>query len=263
MTAPAPSLLEVQRALLACVAGDGCGAPLSQMIDDVDPAACLAIYRNTSLSTLTTALSLTYPAVRKLVGEKFFEGAARVFIREQRATSAWLDEYGRQFGAFLATFSPACSLPYLPNVAELEWSVSRALHAPEAPGIDLDRMARLSPSESERLCLVAHPALSLIRGDFPADTIWHVVLQDEAGLGSIQLEQGPVFLLIERHDSNVRVQRLSEPAWRFTAALCAGTPLAAALQQHSDAAADLLIGEHLAAGRFIDFELCQNSNASH
>jgi hypothetical protein len=72
-----------------------------------------------------------------------------------------------------------------------------------------------------------------------------------------------VFLLIERHDSNVRVQRLSEPAWRFTAALCAGTPLSAALQQHSDAAADLLIGEHLAAGRFIDFELCQNSNASH
>ncbi len=59
MSARAPSLLEVQRALLASVAGDGCEAPLSQMIDDVDPAACLAIYRNTSLSTLATALSLT------------------------------------------------------------------------------------------------------------------------------------------------------------------------------------------------------------
>ena len=257
MDTAGPSLLEVQRALLASLARGEHEAAVSQIVaDGIDPAGLLAIYRNTSIATLVTALRLTYPAVRKLVGEEFFEGAARIFIGEQPAAGAWLDEYGDSFGGFLRTFPPAASLSYLPDVAELEWAVSRALHAPEAAPVDMHRLARLSAAQSGRLRLVAHPALSLVRADGPADAIWRAVLEDDdAALASIDVAQGPVFLLVERHDSSVRMQRLDETAWRFTAVLCDGAPLSNALRANPDCAADALLAEHLAAGRFVDFEL--------
>ncbi len=257
MNTTAPSLLEVQRALLASVAVGQDEAAATQIIaDGIEPAARLAIYRHTSISTLVTALGLTYPAVRKLVGDEFFEGAARVFIDEQRATSAWLDEYGRTFGSFLAAFPAAASLPYFSDVAELEWCVSRALHAPEASALDLTRLAALSAAESARLRFAAHPALGLVRADSPADAIWHAVLEDdEAALRSIALKEGPVFLLIERRESSVQLQRLSEAAWCFTKALCDGCPLSEALREDPDDGAEALLAEHLAAGRFVDFDL--------
>jgi hypothetical protein len=260
----APSLLELQRAFCASLAGDGQAAIEPQpaafqfLADGADAAARLSIYRNTSVSTLTAALRLNYPAVHKLVGDEFFEGTARIFIGKHRARSACLDDYGQGFGAFLAQFPPASSLPYLPDVAELEWAVSRALHAPEAAALDLERLSSLATDASASLRLLAHPALSLVGTDAPADAIWHAVLEgDDAAMGAIDLSDRPVYLLVERRDSSVCMQRLSKAAWRFTAALCDGASLSAALAANRDCEADRVLAEHLAAGRFRGFELCE------
>ena len=61
--------------------------------------------------------------------------------------------------------------------------------------------------------------------------------------------------MIERRDSSVRIQRLSESTWRFAKALSDGATLSEAMRDNPDCGADALLGEHLAAGRFVDFEL--------
>jgi hypothetical protein len=260
MSSAAPSLLEVERALRASLAGhEDEAAALHVVGDDIGAAERLSIYRNTSVATLVTALRLTFPAVCKLVGDEFFEGAARAFIAGHPARSAWLDEYGQGFESFIAQFAAASPLPYLADVAALEWSVSRALHAPEAAPIDPARLASLSEDDCRALCLVPHPALALVRTDSPADVIWRAVLEgDDATLGSVDPTQGPVHLLVERREgpegTSVRVQRLDAPGWRLTAALCAGRPLSQALEDNTDAAVETVLAEHFARGRFIDFE---------
>ena len=266
MDSASPSLLEVQRALRASLADGGHEAAASLVLADAPEAAArLSIYRNTAAGTLTGALRLTFPAVLKLVGEEFFEGAARAFVDRHPAQGAWLDDYGARFVSFIAQFPAASSVPYLPDVAALEWAVSQALHAPDVPAMDPARLAALSEPQSERLRLVPHPALSLVRAGSPADAIWNAVLDDDAAaLASINLTDAPVHLLIERRAqtsgeqlvTTVQVQRLSEPAWRLTAALCAGRALGPALQENADADAGRLLAELLATGRFIDFTLC-------
>ena len=146
MEASSPSLLDVQRALRASLADGRQGVASYVLADGLDAAARLSIYRETATGTLVGALRLTFPAVRKLVGEEFFEGAARAFIDQQPARSAWLDEYGAGFASFIARFPPAAIVRYLPDVAELEWAVSRALHAPEAVAIDPARLGILGGS---------------------------------------------------------------------------------------------------------------------
>ena len=255
METAAPSLLELQRAMCASlVAHDDRGISAHVVDAGMSPAERLDVYRNTFASVLTTALRLSYPAVHRLVGAEFFEGAARIFIEAHPPRSACLDDYGERLADFLSDFEPATSLAYLPDVARLEWAVNRALHAPDVEPLDPRRLAALADAERARVSFVPHPSVSLVRADHPADLIWRAVLEkDDAALSAIYPSAGPVWLLVERLPTGVEVRRMSESAWRFTSALCDGKALAAALDEAPDLDAPALLAEHLAVGRFIDF----------
>jgi uncharacterized protein len=249
--ARAPTLLDVQQAMRSRLF-DGCAEAPER----------LSIYRNTCRSVLVNALRLSFPAVQQLVGEEFFEGAAQRFMDEQPSGvpgSAWLNEYGAEFPAFLASFAPAAAVPYLADVAQLEWAVNKALHAPEAKPLDAARLADLAEACPEAdLRLVPHGSITLLSLGFAADAIWRAVLdRDDAALAAIDLAEGPVCLLVERGADGVRVRRLPRSAWRFTARLCAGSPLRAVLDEEPAESelresAAALLAEHLLAGRFID-----------
>jgi hypothetical protein len=244
-----PALLELQQAMRAQLSGD---APPP----DDDTALRLAIYRHTGSSTLVNALRLSFPAVQRLVGAEFFEGAAREFIRHHPPTSAYLNDYGASFAAYLRSFAPASALAYLADVAQLEWAVNRALHAADVPSLQLARLAALDESALSRVSFTAHPALSLLRLQFPADAIWRAVLnQDAAAMAAIDLSAGPVHLLIERDAGGVQVRHLNAARWQFSAGVCAGTPLHSLLEDGPDADISAWLAEHLSLGRFIDFEL--------
>src|SRR5260370_23822662 len=108
--------------------GDEGDAAAYVRVGGVSAADRLSIYRNTLYGTLTNALRLSYPAVHRLVGAEFFEASAQKFIEDEPPRGAYLDDYGAGFPDFLARFPAAASVPYLPDVARLEWAVSRALH---------------------------------------------------------------------------------------------------------------------------------------
>ena len=270
MATASPSLLEVQRLFLNDIGGGRLGDALAPHVvgDGLEPALRVSIYRDTSIKTRVNALRLTFPAVCELVGEEFFEGATRAYIDQELPRSAWLDEYGAGFVSFIGRFDPAASVPYLSDVAALEWAVSRALHAPEARAIDPRQLAPALGSVCGSLRLVAHPAIGLVRTQSPADAIWHAVLAgDDASLAAIDLSDRPVHLLVERQVRNpgeagatVQVQRLGQAAWLLTRALCGGRSLGQALEEvdGADACARTLLAEHLAAGRFVAFTLNQS-----
>ena len=218
--------------------------------------ARLAIHRNTALGTLVSALALSFPAVRAIVGADFFEAAAHGFVVTHLPTRACLNDYGRDFACFLAQFPAAAALTYLADVARLEWAVNRALHAPEATPLALDALAALDPARMPGVSFVAHPALTVLRLETPADAIWRAVLdQDETAMAALNITTGPVWLLIERSVSGVQVRRLSAGSGPLTERLCAGEPLQRTLDalDGSDAPAaafEAVLAEHLAAGRF-------------
>jgi hypothetical protein len=252
-----PTLLELQNAVgRAIVAREDDQAAAHIIADRLAPGARLNIYRNTFIGALTTALRLAYPAIYRLVGAEFFEGAAQIFVSEQPPRSAYLDEYGAEFADFLARFPPAASFSYLPGVARLEWAVNRALHAVDTEALEVTRLTAVDAVDHGRIRFTPHPAVSLIRADSPVDTIWRAVLeQDNAALAAIDLAAGPVWLIVQRQGAEVEVQRMSKAAWRFTAELYAGQPLQAALEMQLEIDAPALLAEHLSAGRFVDFAL--------
>ena len=263
MEPAAPTLLELQRSVRrSLVEHDDREVSPHVIADGMSPTERLDVYRNTCASVLTTALRLSFPAVHRLVGAEFFEGAVRVFIEGHPPKGACLDEYGAEFPGFVADFAPAASLPYLPDVARLEWAVNRALHAPDVNGLDARRLAKLDEADRARVCFTPHPSVGLICAEYSADIIWRSVLeQDDAALAGIDLSAGPVWLLVQRLETGVDVRRMSDAAWRFTVQLCAGRPLHVALEDAREFDAPALLADHLASGRFIGFRLADTSNA--
>jgi hypothetical protein len=254
-----PSLHEVQHAIRqSLVERDDNAAGGYVVSDGLAPEQRLSVYRNTFVSSLTNALRLSYPAVHRLVGAEFFEGAAQIFVHERPPRSAYLDEYGGELPEFLADFPPAASLVYLSDVARLEWAVNRALHAPDVAPLDVTRLAGVEQTDHDRVRFVPHPSVSLVHTNYPVDTIWRAVIaQDDAALGAIDLADAPVWLLVQRLATGIDVKRLSESAWRFTEALCEGRSLQAAVDVASDLDVSTLLAEHLTAERFIAFSLTE------
>ena len=152
----------------------------------------------------------------------------------------------------------AASVPYLSDVARLEWAVSCALHAPDATPLDVAALREVAESDHDRVRFVPHPSVRMIRADFPVDTIWRAVFdQDDAALRAIDLDDAPVWMLVHRLPTGIDVQRLNEAAWRCTSALCAGRPLEEAIEDALAIDVPTLLAEHLAAGRFIAFNITE------
>jgi hypothetical protein len=250
-----PTLLELQRAMRTSLVERDDRAAAAMLADGV-AAARLNIYRNTFIMGATRALRLSYPAVQRLVGADFFEGAASEYIAQAPPRAGSLDDYGASFPQFLRQFGPARSLAYLADVACLEWAVSRAIHARDVEPLDLSHLSDLSSEQQAQVVFVAHPAVTLLSANHPVDDIWRGVLGgNDAALAAVDLDAGPVHLLVERRATGVEVTRLDEAAWCFAGALCDGQPIAMACAAAPGVDAAALLAEHLAAGRFIGFHL--------
>jgi hypothetical protein len=256
-----PTLLELQNALRRSLVDRDDGAAAAMLAAHVAPNR-LDIYRNTFVGSLTAALRLSYPAVHRLVGDDFFAATAGAFMAESPPCSAYLDDYGAEFPEFLLRFPPAAGLPYLPQVARLEWAVSRAIHAPDVESLEPMRLTALAPEAQSRVCFMPHPSVGLVCADYPVDAIWRAVLSgDESALATLDLDTGPVHLLVQRLSGGVEVLQLDESPWRFAADLCNGTPLQAALDAARDIDPTALLAEHLVARRFIGFTLALHAGA--
>ena len=129
-------------------------------------ARFLAVYRNNVVVSLVDALAQTFPVTHQLVGEAFFRALAQVFVRAHPPRTRVLSHYGDGLPGFVARFPPAAGLPYLADVARVEWALHCAATWPDAT-IDTASFARLSTEDPAGLSLALAPRTTLIESDFP------------------------------------------------------------------------------------------------
>ncbi|SAL06731.1 hypothetical protein AWB81_07736 [Caballeronia arationis] len=254
MNPPAPTLRELQRTMQRSLL-EGVDEEASAWIvaDGLNTGARLGIYRNTFASVLGIALRLAFPAVQQLVGPDFFEGVASLFVAQAPPRNAWLDEYGAEFPDFLKRLPQAASVPYLADVARLEWQVNLVLHAPDTPPLDIARLAALSDAELAQLSFQSHPAVRLLRCEFPTDVIWRAVLErDDRAMAAVDVAEDPVWLLVHRTQNGIEVMRLGECEWHFAAALFSGKSFFAALEDAPCDDAHTVLATSLAHGCLAD-----------
>lgn len=252
-----PTLLETQQAMRRALL-EGGPPPAGIIAGACGEEARIAIYRNNLRGTLTGALRLSYPAVRRLVGEDFFAGLAARFIAAEPPRNPDLYAYGAALPAFIESFEAARDLPYLADVARLEWAVNQALHAPLTAPLDPARLATVPAEAQGAIRFHAHPSLSTVVVRYPAEAIWQAVLTEDeaaraAALGAVDLGAGGARLAVSRGAAGLRIQPLLAAQHDLLAALMAGEPLSDALERAPEAEAAAWLGRFLAEGFFTGY----------
>ena len=141
-----------------------------------------SLYRGNLGATWRRTLAHAYPVVLALVGEAFFGGLARAYGRQMACDSPDLNQFGARFADFLASFPHVAELPYLSDMARLEWALHLAHYAPDARGLAPEALAALSPEQLEARRFALHPACVLLASDWQVPALWQAH-QDGAGKG--------------------------------------------------------------------------------
>jgi len=188
----------------------------------------IQIYRNNVFISLTEALHAIYPVVARLVGEGFFHYAADAFIHAYPPHQGNLHDFGGDFAEFLAGFTPAASLVYLPDVARLEWSYHQVFHAAEAAPLAMDALQAVPEEDCGGLRFNLHPATRLLASEYPVLTIWEANQASYTGDDTVDLSAGGEKLMIVRRQMEMQFERLSEGDYSLLAAFAAGQPFSQA-----------------------------------
>jgi hypothetical protein len=222
------------------------------------PAERIAIYRRNVAANYRNALAATYPVVRRLTGAPFFGATVDAYVVAHPSRSGDLNVYGDAFGDFLVQYAPAAALPYLPDVARLEWAIDEAHRAAEAPRVPEAMLAALASVEARRLAslrLRLDPSCRLIASPYPILHVWRANQPDRDGRERVLLDERADRLLVRRDDARVSLEALQAGEHAWLSALAAGEPLGAAIDaaQRIDAQFDLgqALHVHIAAGTFV------------
>ena len=246
-----PSLRDLQHRFAAALAGDA-----------REGDARLAVYRNAVRANYCNALGATYRVVRELTGAPFFNAAVDAYARAHPSAGGDLNVYGGTFGDFLGAYPYARDLPYLPDVARLEWALDEAHRAADGDGSPERTLAELAgvPGHAvAALRFVLDPSCRLLCSAYPILRIWQVHQEGHAGDAHVPFDAGTDFVLVMRDASGVAAQRLAAGEFAWLAALGAGDDLAAALAAALAAEAKFDLGTALRA-RIADGTLLRIAN---
>ncbi len=232
-------LAALQRAFGAAIASLDQAAEAAALFRGGADAALarLAVYRGNVVGACTKALAGTYPIVAKIVGESFFEGLAREYLRRFPSASGDLNQFGASLAQFVARFEHTRDLPYLPDVARMEWLAHRMYYASDEP--EPDHRLAAGIHLASRFALLASP--------WPLARMWEVHQDDYEGEFSVDFEAGAERILVYRPQFRVLVGRLSAGSYRFLERARAGAPVAAALDAALVAEPGFDLGAALAA----------------
>jgi hypothetical protein len=193
----------------------------------------LAIYRANMVASADKALTAACPVLRQVVGAEFFHALARAYQRAHPSASGDLGDFGAGFPDFLAAFEHTRSLPYLPDLARLEWAAHRAYGAADAVPWDPAALSAVDPDRQEQIRFTWSPGLAVVESAYPVVRIWTIHQPGHAGEFQVDWDAAER-ALVARDGFAVTVAAIGPGDAAFLVASLAGARLgdaaAAALQ---------------------------------
>lgn len=191
----------------------------------------LGAYRANAHARAERALLDAYPVVAALLSEPAFATLARALWHHHPPARGELGEWGGALAGFIADQADLASLPYLPDLARLEWALHGAARAGEARR-DAASFAWLEREAPERLCLRFAPGTAVVISRWPVLSLLDAHLHGEPDIATAARRLGEGVaesVRVWRQGGAVRLTPLDDTTARFEASLLAGHTLAQSL----------------------------------
>jgi hypothetical protein len=205
-----------------------------------------AIYRNSIIGRLQKALKAIYPVCYKLVGHDFFMHLATCYIEETPSYSPDLNTYGENLPDFIRDFPNTETLPYLADVASLEWAWHRLYGAPDSSAFDFQKLADLYADAGEEIIFLLPPRTTLLTSRYPIHRIWEINQLDYTEDTTITLEADQTFAIFIWQQQHVfRINLILPVEWQILSWFQQGLTLGRVCECAGELFPDLNIAELL------------------
>jgi len=185
------------------------------------------VYQDSITGSRQKTMQSIYPVVAKLVGDDFFIAMIQPYIEKTRSFSPDLTEYGETFREFIADFKPADSLPYLADIAQLEWALHRLFHAKDSSTLDLKKLTARFNENGEDLIFLLGDRSTLISSSYPLREIWENNQKNASDQKKIILsdEKNIFYFFVWRKKLELKIEELTRDEWGILTLIQSGLTL--------------------------------------
>lgn len=187
----------------------------------------LDIYRNAYRIRLHECLVDDFPALHGLLGAEAFARLTATVIAQHPPHATTLNAYGSALVRVLRATPRATIIGRLAcDLAQLEWALVEALHAPLAAVWDPSALTSLAGDDLASLRLLPAPSLRLVASAWAIDDC---LTQAMSGAPVTRPARRAEVVAVLRTSEGMRRHRFDRGTGRLITALMRGRPLAAAL----------------------------------
>ena len=183
------------------------------------------IYSSGYLTRLVEALENDYSALARVVGPGPFGSLIQRYVAAHPPRSFDLRYAGDRLATFLEQDPLTGDLPFLPDLARLEWLLAEAFVAKDPEPLQWGDLQAMDPETVSELPLVLNPGTVVIRSRWPLVDIWRLKDKDNKEI-SLDVEGHPSTVLVFRNKLQTRCRKLDETEARFLEAAARGASLA-------------------------------------
>lgn len=250
------ALHKLQQSFAADIWGEGLNRLDGVILDGRFPAERLfQVYRNNFWIATEDALSGIYHVVKQLVGNQFFSVLVDHFLRTYPPRYGNMLQLGRDLPVFLSDFKLTEGLPYLSDIARLEWAYHQVFHAQDSTPFDIQTLTSIPTSKIPQLHFELSSSSRLIYSPFPIFEIWRVNQPGYEGDQAIDLDSGGDSVLVTRPGIVVELQKLAQADARFLQSLATGSNLdkatKATLKRAQDFDLEQALAKYLSSGTLV------------
>lgn len=184
----------------------------------------MELYRNNFYISCKEYLAKCFHSVELLVGEAFFSQLAKAFIIQQPLTSARIELLGGHFGGFIKACQQTQTIPYLAQIADLDWAFDRAKSVLQIAEFPYQKLQQLPAEHHLKLKFQLVPETLLISASCPVLKIWLGI--NSGHLDDIDMQRGEYVILHSNKAQGAKYYTLSEQQYRFLTAVANGENLA-------------------------------------
>lgn len=214
------SLRELQYGFAAALRDPGKACPVA-------PAGNLAIYRHHAEAQYVGVLGISFPVVKRRVGDAYFRQLAHLYRRAHPSRSGDLQWLGEAFPDFLGSQLAGGEYAWLADLARLEWLRELAAIREVQEPLRVEALAAHPTDALEHLRLELQPSLGLLSSDWPVFTVWEANQVENAPPvdQSKDAERGLVF----GRDDGIHVQTLAPDLFSYVSAVAEGATMGEAM----------------------------------
>ena len=220
-----PRLCDLQQAFAEAIVEGKYQTATAAMAADGSALRSVALYRGLIRNNFVQVLRITYPALHRLVGDRYFGVLARGYIKKYPSTGGDLFPYGRQLPAWLQHIEAP---PLLVELARLEWACHEVYQAADSSPLAPEQLQAMVSEDPSRVTIQFHQTARLLPFPLPVHRLW-LALQPDASSDDVvdlPLPEEEIGVIVARSDGKVQVTPLAWLDYRVVEALSQGADVA-------------------------------------